>query len=460
MSLSQHAPRINELSVLLKGNRRRIHILGIFGVSMISLAEHLAYLGHTVTGSDDAASIEKSEHLSRLGISTDNALKLQNISKAELVIASLAIADSSAEFSLARSLGIPIYYRPELLGAVMKDYRKRIGISGTHGKSTTTAILDRILTECGKSPTVFSGAPLTDGRAYRRGSDDIFLYEACEYKRAFLAFSPTISVICGIELDHTDCFKSIDAIEEAFFASATSSEKVVISNEYPACQRLIKRLGKRAVTFGKRDADYIYSVKESTIRGTRFTLSDRESLRELYISSPGEHNVKNAAAAIITADLLGFDEERVKDALFGFRGIPRRLEHLGRIGKTEIYYDYAHHPTELSAVIGTLLDSYKSLTVIFKPHTFTRTRDLWQSFAYSLSAATHSLILDIYPARESAIPGITAERLSASIPNSEYVNDDIVISRALSFSDEAILLSGAGDVDIIKKQVENIIKDE
>lgn len=460
MSLSQHAPRINELLVLLKGNRRRIHILGIFGVSMSSLAEHLSYLGHTVTGSDDAISKEKGEHLFSLGISTDNSLKLENIAKSELIIASLAIPDSSEECNLARALGIPIYYRPELLGAFMKDYQIRIGISGTHGKSTTTAIIDRILTECGKSPTVFSGAPLKDGRAYRRGSDDIFLYEACEYKRAFLSFSPTVSIICGIELDHTDCYKSIDALEEAFFTSVTSAEKVVISNEYPACRRLIKRLGERAVTFGKRDADYIYSVKESTIRGTRFTLRCGESIRELYISSPGEHNVKNATAAIITADLLTLDKERVKDALFGFYGIPRRLEHIGKIGKTEIYYDYAHHPTELSAVIGTLQGSYKSLTVIFKPHTFTRTRDLWQSFVDSLSAATHSLILDIYPARESAIPGITAERLSASIPNSEYVNDDIAISRALYFEDEAILLSGAGDVEMIKKQIENIIKDE
>lgn len=426
---------------------------------MSALAEHLVSFGHTVTGSDSAVSEEKRAHLASLGIYTDNAMRERYIADSDLVVYSLAISEGSEEYVYARSLGKPIYARPELLGAIMKDYRQKIGISGTHGKSTTTAIVDRILTECGLSHTAFSGAELTDGRVYRHGTDSIFLYEACEYREAFLAFCPDIAVILGIELDHTDYYKSTTAIEEAFFASAKSSEWVVISNEYESCRRIIERFGKRAVSFGKAKADYTYSVKESNLEGTIFTLCAHGRSEDFYISAPGEYNVKNATAAIIVADLMGLSRTVVKSALAGFSGIARRLEHLCKIGTADIYYDYAHHPTELDAVISALLSHYKTLTVIFRPHTYTRTRDLWHSFTETLGGATHSLILDIYPARESAIPGITAEALARDISCGEYINELAAAHYALSLCDDAILLCGAGDVESIKKTFQSMIKE-
>lgn len=459
MSIFQREARVNELTVLLNYKKQRIHLLGALGVSMSALAEHLVWLGHTVTGSDSASSKEKKAYLSALGINIDDTSAQRNIADADLVVRSLAIPDTSEECVYARSLGKPIYDRPELLGALMKGYRQKIGVSGTHGKSTTTAIIDRIFSECGLSPTVFSGAELADGRVYRRGEDSIFLYEACEYREAFRSFSPNIAVICGVELDHTDYYKSIDALEEAFFASVTSAEWVVISNEYESCRRLIKRLGKRAVSFGTNDAEYTYFIKKSTLAGTLFTISNNGRSEDFYISLPGEYNVKNATAAIATADLAGLDRTAVKLAIAAFRGIARRLEHLGRLGGADIYYDYAHHPTELDAVIGSLLGCYKSLTVIFRPHTYTRTRDLWHDFTAVLSRATHTLILDIFPAREIAIPGITAEALARDTSGGEYTKEDTAVKRAISFGDEAILLAGAGDVEIIKNTFENMIKE-
>ncbi len=460
MSLFQHESRINELSILLRDKKRRIHFLGILGVSMSALAEHLAYLGHTVTGSDSAKSEKKRAYLSLLGICTDETLTKSNIADSDLVIRSLAIQDTNEDCVYARSLGIQIYSRPELLGAIMRGYRQKIGVSGTHGKSTTTAIIDRILSECGTSPTVFSGAELTDGRIYRRGSDSIFLYEACEYREAFRSFCPDIAIILGIELDHTDYYRSTLVIEEAFFASVKSCEWVVISNEYDSCRRLIKRLGDRAVSFGMTDADYTYSIKESTLEGTLFTLTNKAGSEDFYISAPGEYNVKNATAAIITADIMGHSRTAVKSALQGFFGIARRLEHLGKIGTANIYYDYAHHPTELDAVIGALLANYKTLTVIFKPHTYTRTRDLWDSFTEVLSRATHTLVLDIYPARENAIPGITAKAFADGIRCGKYTTDNNAAECALSYTDEAVLLCGAGDVENIKNTFINKIKEE
>lgn len=459
MSLFQHVSRINDLSSLLSPAKRRIHFLGILGVSMSALAEHLATLGHTVTGSDSAVSKEKRAYLSSLGICTDNAMKESNIAASDLVVRTLAISDENKDCVYARSLGIPIYSRPELLGAIMKGYRQKIGVSGTHGKSTTTAIIDRILCECDLSPTVFSGAQLTDSRVYRRGGDEIFLYEACEYREAFLAFCPDIAVILGIELDHTDYYKSTHAIEEAFFASVKSCEWIIISNEYESCRHLIKRLGKRAVSFGKASADYTYLIKGSTLDGTLFTLTNKGESEDFYISAPGEYNVKNATAAIIVADLMGISRADVKSALAGFFGISRRLEHLGKIGTANIYYDYAHHPTELDAVIGTLLAHYKTLTVIFRPHTYTRTRDLWDSFTVTLGRATHSLILDIYPARESAIVGISAEALADGISGGEYIEAASAARHALSLGDDAILLAGAGDVENIKNTFAKMIKE-
>ncbi len=448
--------RIEHLCRLLNTGGAKLHFSGVRGVSMSALAQFLGKMGHRVSGSDAAPG---AMHIGEVVISKHPE---EYVRVADALIYSLAIDERDEERHLARLHGVPEYSRPELLGAIMKQYKNKIGISGTHGKSTTTAMLARIFSHAGLKPTVFSGADLGTGECYVSGGREAFIYEACEYRRAFLHFYPDYAIITGVELDHTDCYPNLDFLTRAFIDAHKVAGRVAISTDFSASRAIVEALGERAVTFGLAPhADYLYNITGMDKLGSDFELSYRgKSLGLFHISIMGAHNVANATAAIALSLEYGIDVDVIRSALYEFRGIGRRLEHIGTLSGREVYYDYAHHPTELCAAISALRQAFGKVSVIFRPHTYTRTRDLWHGFIDALREADYAVISRVFAAREEEIPDINSERLAAEIPHAVALDGNKAVEYIISHTEGAIAIIGAGDLTDVKEIMEDLIKQE
>lgn len=441
---------------IIEKPRARLHFVGVGGVSMYSLARLAAEAGATVSGSDREES-ERTHNLSSLGAKIFIGHSPENADGASLVIYSQAISNDNPELISAREKGIPTLSRAEYMGIIMRGYAKRIGVSGSHGKSTVTAMLDAIFTHAGLNPTVLSGAELPSGEPFRFGSADYLIYEACEYKDSFLSFCPTVSVGLNMELDHTDYFSDIDALKRSFAkALGRAGDFSLICHDDENLRSILPKIKTRAVTFGHTEgSQYRYEILSFLDGGFEFTLKKFDNVLGIFrLNLPGVFNISNAAAAITLALEYGIELSKIQEAIANFSGIKRRLERIGRRFGRDIYYDYAHHPTEIAASITALKTLTASpLTVIFKPHTYTRTKDLWHNLRSSLSLADYLILLDIYPAREEPIENVTSERLAGEIPGAIYCRDEDVI-RALDLrTGGAVVLMGAGDVEKIKMQI-------
>ena len=443
------------LKDILKDKENHIHFIGILGAGMSPLAELLCLSGYRVTGSDREINIRPSDAPRGAVIA-----KLYEISRPSLVVYSLAVPEEDGELSLARRLGILTVTRAELLGEVMLSYQNRIGISGTHGKSTVTAMLDAVLAGAGIPHTTVSGAKLPSGSALNVTGDGAFLFEACEYRDAFLSMSPTAAVITNIEFDHPDYFRGEEHIFSSFSSWAERARDLVLIGEGKYSERLSLKIGKKAYTYGEgENCSFSYSDVEYRTDGSDFTFRiGKQAEGRFHISAIGLHNVKNATAALAYAALSGIKTEDAAAALSGFSGIGRRLELLGYIGGRAVYYDYAHHPTEIRCTIEALKPREGRVNCIFRPHTFTRTAALFDEFVSSLSLADSSVILDIYPARETPIEGITAQRLAEEIGDGAiYLDFSCAVSYLLSHTEGAIVLMGAGEVENIRLELLNKI---
>ena len=435
----------------------RVHFVGIGGVSMYSLALLTMRCGAEVSGSDRADS-ERVRDLIMLGARVSIGHFQDSVKGASLVVYSHAIQGTNAELRTAESDGIPTVSRAEYMAALMLDYSLRIGVSGSHGKSTTVAILECIFARANRNPTVLSGANLPCGSPYRMGSKNLMIYEACEYKDSFLKFTPDIAVGLNLELDHPDYFESLEALKSSFSkALGKAREFALICGDDNNLRDIIPTIPCRVITFGSRAGnDYRYSITAFLNGGFDFTVSRfGNTIGSFRLNIPGAYNVHNATAAITVALEQGIDVESIAEAVASFSGIDGRLQYIGnRLGRP-VYLDYAHHPTEIRSVIDALrMLTARPITVVFKPHTFSRTEALWTDFIGALSLADYPVITDIFPAREDPIPGITSERLACEIGgNARYCPDDDVISLLDRHTDGAILLMGAGDFTKIKKEI-------
>lgn len=435
----------------------KIHFVGIGGVSMYSLAR-LAMLGSAgVTGSDREIS-ERTKRLSQLGARIYSEHNAENVRGADLVVYSHAIAMDNAELVYAKENGIPTASRAEYLGAMMQGYKNRIGVSGSHGKSTTVAMLDSIMSVSGSEPTVLSGAELSGGEPLKLGSKGLMIYESCEYKDSFLKFSPTISIGLNLELDHTDYFESLPDIQRSFKrALGKATDFAVINGDDANFKLFLQDLQTKVVTFGAGEHNlYRYEITSFRDIGCEFSLSKYGSeIGRFALNIPGSFNVSNATAAIVTALEYGVDVETAREAISKFSGVPRRLEYIGQRWSRAVYYDYAHHPTEILASVEALkMLTHEPLTVIFKPHTYTRTKALWREFVSALKMADYVILTDIYPARETAIEGVTSERLACEVGSrAVYCPDDKVTAVLDRYTKGTIVIMGAGDMEFIKKEV-------
>ncbi len=427
-----------------------VFFLGIGGVGQSTLARLLHARGYAVSGSDRERS-DLTDALISEGIPVYIGHRKENFHTQDILVYTLAVDSDTPELISARERGALAVSRAELLGAVMSLYTEPIGISGTHGKSTTTAILSHIFKNSGRGYTTVSGAPLLDSPPLYIGGEDYLIYEACEYRDSFLHFAPATQVITSLELDHTDYFKSIEELERSFRLSCRGARRIVVNTDSERLLGLCRELG--GISYGQRpDADFRYIVNSQDAGGSDFTVLHKgERLGDFRISQIGAHNVSNATAAIAVSYIYNIKEEIVRKSLLEFTGISRRIERLGSFDGRTLIYDYAHHPSEILATLNTLREIHSEITVVFAPHTYSRTKALWCEFASALSLADFCILLPIYPAREEKIEGVSSERLAESIGTSARQMDSLsVMPYVRDNTRGAIVLMGAGDLNIVK----------
>jgi UDP-N-acetylmuramate--alanine ligase len=298
---------------------------------------------------------------------------------------------------------------------------------------------------------VLSGVELGDSSLVM-GERDYFVYEACEYRDSFLSMMPNVAVATNIELDHTDYFGSLDALCRSFRLSLLRADVAIINMDDKNSRSLLDI--SSAVSFGKdRSADFWYSTPVYTPDGIRFSLTYRERSINIKLHSFMPHDAANATAAIAAVCSSGIDFARLDGCLDSFRGIGRRCELLRYVFGRPVYYDYAHHPTEIESTLRAVRDRHGACTVIFRPHTYSRTRDLWEGFVRSLSLADFAVLVDVYAARETPVEGVDSETLARAV-GGVYLPSSAVADYVVNNCVGAIVLMGAGDVEDIKKSLE------
>lgn len=422
---------------------------------MSGLARMLASCGVNVSGSEMADSATRVALERELGISIPVGHAPANVGDATLVVASAAIKDGNPELVEAKEREIPIVSRAEMLGRVMDLYEQRIAVSGTHGKTTTSAMLGVVLTEAGLDPTALIGGDVAGwGSNARVGHGSAFVAEACEAYGSFLFLRPTISIITNVEADHLDHYKTFDNVLAAFrqFLSATTLLAVLNADD-PHTTSLRDSAAGHVVTFGLGATADVRGLA-ITGAGNRFRVFSRgEEIGEAALNVPGVHNVRNALSVIAVALELGVPFDAISRGLSKFNGTGRRFERLGETAAGALVIDdYAHHPTEIKATLAAARSIFpdKRIVAVFQPHLPSRTQDLMDDFAASFADADKVVITDIYLSREAAVPGLDGGVLAAKIPGDvTYIADKRQLPDYLATelkSGDVVLTIGAGDI--------------
>ena len=425
---------------------------------MSGIAQMLLKDGCLVSGSDRAAS-PLTDKLVELGAKFYVGHSADNISaQCDLVVYSAAIGAENPERVRAKELGIKEIDRAEMLGIIMKGYDCPIAISGTHGKTTTTGMLSHVFVECGKNPTITVGGELDiiHGNVHI-GDKNFFIAEACEYHQSFLRFFPKVSIITNIEADHLDYFRDLDHIIETFRGLALLTPQdgaLVVNGEDENIKKAIDGIDRKIITFGI-NGDFDYTIRDLDHNGYNhytFTVCKKGSpVGEIRLSVPGIHNVYDALAAFAAADYLGIPAEDICDSLHHFGGTHRRFETRGIMGGIVVVDDYSHHPTEIKATLSTVCDmKYNNIWCVFQPHTYTRTKTLFDDFVKVLSESRVNVIItDIYAAREKDTGIVSAQQLANSIPNAVYKKTFPEVAdfiKAQAKKGDIVITMGAGDV--------------
>ena len=435
----------------------RVHLAGIGGVSMCPLAEVLNGMGLAVQGSDmnDSATVE---HLRSLGIQVAVGHSAENLKDCDLVIRTAAIKDENPEIAGAIARGIPVYERAQAWGAIMRQYRNALCISGTHGKTTTTAMATHIFMAAQADPTVMIGGtlPLLRNAGYRVGKGETIILESCEYCNSFLNFFPTVAVILNVAEDHLDFFKDLQDIEHSFrsFAELVPQNGYVVGNRddkgtretlagYEGSLLWFSRFDRSADCYADNVAYFDgLPAFDIVIRGEKYAHV------ELLVG--GDHNISNALAAACSAYLLGIGAKAVENGLNNFLGAGRRFERKGSYHGADVYDDYAHHPDELHALLTMARQRpYERIICAFQPHTYSRTEKLFDRFVEELKLPDITVLAEIYAARETNEKGTSSRDLAREIPGAIYCSSLEKVTDTLAQlarPGDLILTVGAGDI--------------
>lgn len=434
---------------------KRVHLVGIGGVSMCPLAEVLQGMGLVVHGSDLHRS-EAVEHLESLGVHVDIGHSAENLGDCDFVIRTAAVHDNNPEISGAVTRGIPVYERAQALGAIMRRYPNALCVSGTHGKTTTSSMCTHIFMAAEADPTVMIGGtlPLLHS-GYRVGKGDTIILESCEYCNSFLSFYPTIAVILNVEADHLDFFKDLADIERSFrrFAQLVPDGGHVVANaDNAGAMAALKNLGRPVFTFGLERTAHCMAENIHEEGGRQVFDVTVYGKPYAHVSLPvhGKHNILNALAAASSAYVLGLPGEAVERGLAAFTGAGRRFERKGVYNGADVFDDYAHHPDELHALLTMAKElPYRRVVLAFQPHTYSRTGKLFDRFVEELKLADVVVLAEIYAARETNTIGISSADLCKQIPNSIYCSTlDQVTERLRETArpGDLVLTVGAGDI--------------
>ena len=434
----------------------RVHLAGIGGVSMCPLAEVLAGMGLQVQGSDMSES-DTVRQLRAQGIPVAVGHSAENLKDCALVIRTAAIHDDNPEIAGAIARGIPVYERAQAWGAIMQHYQNAVCISGTHGKTTTTSMATHIFMAAQADPTVMIGGtlPLLHS-GYRVGRGDTIILESCEYCNSFLNFFPTVAVILNVEADHLDFFKDLADIEHSFhaFADLVPQRGYIISNaDDPGAREAVKGLSHPVFTFGIADPDADCTAHNVAFHDgcpTFDVVIRGETYAHVELHIAGRHNILNSLAAASAAYVLGIPGSAVEEGLATFHGAGRRFERKGTFHGADVFDDYAHHPAELHALLTTAQSmGYERVICAFQPHTYTRTKALFNDFVRELQLPDVTILAEIYAAREKNDIGISSQDLAAKIPGAVYCStlDQVADQLAeLARPGDLILTVGAGDI--------------
>ena len=434
----------------------RVHLAGIGGVSMCPLAEVLAGMGLQVQGSDMSES-DTVRQLRAQGIPVAVGHSAENLKDCALVIRTAAIHDDNPEIAGAIARGIPVYERAQAWGTIMQHYQNAVCISGSHGKTTTTSMATHIFMAAQADPTVMIGGtlPLLHS-GYRVGRGDTIILESCEYCNSFLNFFPTVAVILNVEADHLDFFKDLADIAHSFhaFADLVPQRGYIISNaDDPGAREAVKGLSHPVFTFGIADPDADCTAHNVAFHdgGPTFDVVIRgETYAHVELHIAGRHNILNSLAAASAAYVLGIPGSAVEEGLATFHGAGRRFEHKGTFHGADVFDDYAHHPAELHALLTTAQSmGYERVICAFQPHTYTRTKALFDDFVRELQLPDVTILAEIYAAREKNDIGISSQDLAAKIPGAVYCStlDQVADQLAeLARPGDLILTVGAGDI--------------
>ena len=433
---------------------KRAHLVGIGGVSMASLAEVLHGAGVKVTGSDQKESATVL-HLRKLGIEVVIGHLPESVQGADCVVRTAAVHDSNPEISAARGADIPVFERAQAWGAIMRDYKNALCISGTHGKTTTTSMCTHIFMAAKADPTVMIGGtlPLLEA-CHRVGHGDTIILESCEYCDSFLSFYPTVAVILNVEADHLDYFEDLADVEKSFraFADKVPENGLIVANCEDGNTMFTLRGEERPVlTFGVEKGDvHAENLAMDHGFGSFDVMYRGEKYAHLDLSVPGLHNVKNAIAATAAAIALGLPGKAVEDGMRDFRLPGRRFEYKGMYNGAELCDDYAHHPGELASLFDTAAAlGHERVVCAFQPHTYSRTHELFDDFVEALKRPDVTILAEIFAAREDNDVGISSADLAAKIPGSIYcptLADVTEKLRELARPGDLLLTVGAGDI--------------
>jgi UDP-N-acetylmuramate--alanine ligase len=436
-------------------DKRTVHFMGIGGAGMSALALIARRRGVAVSGCDMDPS--GAADLSALGVTVSAGHDGAHLAGARAVVVTAAVPAGHPELQRARDLGLPIVPRKVALAELIQG-ASAVGISGTHGKTTTTVMTTEALSAAGLNPTGIAGGRVSSwGGNARVAGDQLFVVEADEFDQAFLTLYPTVAVVNNVEPDHLECYGSMEALENAFVEFASRGRIAITSADDPGARKVAERVGRTARSFGlAADADIKITdvVQRADRTEARIHWSDGRTV-DLRLRVPGLHNLRNAVAALAVADALGASLERAAAALGDFSGVGRRFERLGEFSGVAVVDDYAHHPSELAATLSAARQAFpgRRLVAVFQPHLYSRTAAHGEAMGEALAAADLVIVTEIYPAREQPIAGVSgrqvadaAERAGADArfePTRAEVGRTVY--RALKAGD-VVLTLGAGDI--------------
>lgn len=446
---------------------KTFHFIGIGGISMSGLAEILLDNNIKVQGSD----MNMSKSTDRLILKGAKVYKGHNksyIEDVDIVVYTDAVKEDNEEIVAAKEKGIPIINRASFLGSLMKNYKNRIVISGTHGKTSTTSMVSTIFNHTNLNPTIMVGGELDeiDGNV-KVGSSDYFITEGCEYKANILKYEPTTAIILNVDSDHLDFFKDIDDVLNAFIKYVTKLDKddyLIINRDCYGYEKILDSCVGKIISYGFTD-DCTFKIKNiihNTDNSANFTIEFNNEDHNVKINVLGDHNIQNATAAIASAVINNLPIDIAINNIEYYKGVHRRLEFKGIINDIRVYDDYAHHPTEIKSTLSAfteLKNDNEKIYAIFQPHTFTRTKMLLDQFGVSFIDADMTIITDIYAARETDDHTIHSKDLSEEINkngyNSKYISsfqDILAYLKDNVNPGDIIVTIGAGNIYILGEE--------